>query len=107
MEDIIWLEDDMSMKNLISFKDVSVDYIEIYPDAIESNVIHHEIDEWLYILEGELLVFRGDEKILLNESEHIFIPKGTKHGSINRCGKMVKMLSVCSPKFTVEDMNKI
>lgn len=105
--EIIWLEKDMFMKNIGLFGEVSVDYLEILENAIEENVIHYTFDEYLYILEGELLVFKGNEKKLLKENEYIIIPKNTIHGSINKSGKLVKMLSICNPPFTLEDMNKV
>lgn len=106
-DDKIWLEKDMWMINLINFENFSVDYLEIDDNAIEENVVHSQIDEWLYIISGEIMIFVGDEKILLKSGEYVAVPKNTVHGSINNSGNKVKMLAVCSPPFKIEYMERV
>lgn len=106
MEEIIWLEDDMFMKNISKFDGFSVDYLEILPGAIESNVIHRQCDEFIYILQGELMFNLNGNSFLLKSGEHVNIPQNTIHGSINQTNDNVKVLSVCSPPFELSFMTK-
>lgn len=105
--DMIWLEKDMGMINLALFGDVSIDYLEILPGAIESNVVHYGFDEWIYVLEGELLFVHGKNTIAMRKGAHIYVPRNTVHGSDNQSGEIVKLLSVCNPPFLLSDMNKL
>ena len=85
----------------------SVDYIVILPGAIENNIVHFECDEWLYVLSGELQVFINERKKRVKEGDSVQIPRGTIHGSKNESAQKVNILSVCSPPFKLEYMNKI
>lgn len=103
----IWLEEDMFMINIAQFDGFSVDYLEIFPNAIEENVIHNSCDEWIYVLEGSLLFFRGEDKIELNKGDYVEVPINTVHGSINKSNETVKILSVCSPPFQLDFIKKV
>ena len=107
MSDIIWLEDDMFMKNIALFSSFSVDYIEILPGAVESGVIHEQCDEWIYILQGELEFYLNGGVFLLKTGDYINVPRKSIHGSINKTHSVVTLLSVCSPPFKLDYMTKV
>ncbi len=41
--------------------------------------VHHEEDEWFYVLEGEFTVYVGDERLSLTPGSFAFGPKGVPH----------------------------
>lgn len=106
-KNIVWLEKDMFMKNLVVFDGFSVDYIEILPGAIEESVVHTQCDEWIYVLEGQLLFNLNDSVFLLKTGEFVNIPRNTIHGSVNESKDNVKLLSVCNPPFELDFMTKV
>lgn len=42
--------------------------------------IHHNEDEFIYLLEGSLRFQLGDEAFDVNEGDHVYMPRGVKHG---------------------------
>jgi quercetin dioxygenase-like cupin family protein len=41
--------------------------------------VHHNEDETLYVIDGEIKVWKGDEEQTLGKGEFIFLPRGTPH----------------------------
>ena len=41
--------------------------------------IHHNEDETLYVIDGEMKVWKGDEEQILRKGEFIFLPRGIPH----------------------------
>jgi quercetin dioxygenase-like cupin family protein len=41
--------------------------------------VHHNEDETFYVLEGEVTVFAGDERVELRVGDYAFVPRGTSH----------------------------
>src|ERR671932_1019078 len=41
--------------------------------------IHHNVDETLYVLEGEVEFMAGDQTILASDGAAVYVPKGTLH----------------------------
>lgn len=103
----IWLEKDMYMINIAAMPGFSVDFLEIFPSAIEENVYHDDCDEWIYVIEGTLVFFKDGQEIELKQGEYISIPKNTVHGSINKTDSSVKILAVCNPPFQLDFMKKV
>ncbi len=58
--------------------------------------LHHNEDETFYILEGEVTLFVGDERIDLHPGDYCFAPRGIAHASII-CSESARMLSTISP----------
>jgi mannose-6-phosphate isomerase-like protein (cupin superfamily) len=57
---------------------------DFFEDAIEPKAgppehIHHQNDEFLYILEGEFLVKIGDRLLKATPGTFCFVPRGTAH----------------------------
>lgn len=42
--------------------------------------VHHEEDEWFYVLEGELEVIVGDDRVRLGAGDFAFGPRDVPHG---------------------------
>lgn len=103
----IKLDDGMVMKNIENNPLFSVDYLEIEPGAIEENIYHEHLTEWIYLTEGELEFFLDGEVFTLKKGEYVHINKNAVHGSVNKTKKLVKMISVCSPPFQILDMKKL
>lgn len=54
--------------------------------------LHHTEDEAFYVLEGELTVIRGGEKIVAGPGSYIFLPRGVPHGFRSSSDKDSKVL---------------
>jgi mannose-6-phosphate isomerase-like protein (cupin superfamily) len=42
--------------------------------------VHHEEDEWFYVIEGELEVIVGDNRVRLGDGDFAFGPRDVPHG---------------------------
>ena len=58
--------------------------------------VHHNEDEAFYILEGEVTMFVGDERIDLAAGDHCFGPRGIPHAYLVR-SERARMLVTISP----------
>ena len=58
--------------------------------------LHHNEDETFYVLEGEVTVQVGDERIDLNAGDFLFGPRGIAHAYIVR-SERARMLVTASP----------
>jgi quercetin 2,3-dioxygenase len=64
---------------------------------------HHDQDEWLYVLEGELTLYLGDKKVRVTAGESVYIPRQTPHvwGSAD-LDQPARVLNVYQPAGTIE-----
>lgn len=58
---------------------------------------HRNEDEYSYVLEGELGVEVGDERMTLRAGEMIVKPRGIRHAFWNATDRPVRLLEVISP----------
>lgn len=58
--------------------------------------VHHNEDETYYILEGEVTVLVGDERIDLAAGDFLFAPRDIPHANVVR-SERARMLVTCSP----------
>ena len=58
--------------------------------------LHHNEDETYYVLEGEVTLFVGDERIDLHAGDFCFAPRGIPHTSIVR-SERARYLTTLSP----------
>lgn len=68
--------------------------------------LHHDLDEWIYIIEGECYFQVGTERLRLSAGESIFIPRKTAHfwacvGCLD--GKQAKIINLYQPGGRMED----
>lgn len=56
--------------------------VELHLPSGESSPwhVHHEEDEWFYVIEGELQVIVGDDRVRLGAGEFAFGPRDVPHG---------------------------
>jgi quercetin 2,3-dioxygenase len=65
--------------------------------------LHHEQDEWIYVLEGNCHFEVGGEQMRLSAGESIFIPRKTSHVWTGVGGTPVRILNVYQPAGTMEE----
>ena len=58
--------------------------------------LHHNEDETFYVLEGEVTVVVGDERIDLKAGDYLFGPRGVAHAYVVR-SERARMLVTASP----------
>jgi quercetin dioxygenase-like cupin family protein len=58
--------------------------------------VHHNEDETFYVLEGEVTVFSGDERVELRAGDYGFVPRGTSHAYLV-VSERARMLVTFSP----------
>jgi len=58
--------------------------------------IHHNEDETFYVLEGEVTVLVGDERIDLGRGDYCYAPRGVAHADIVR-SERARFLTTISP----------
>ena len=61
--------------------------------------VHHNDDEAFYVLDGEVTVLVGDERIDLGTGDYCFAPRGIRHTWIVR-SERARMLVTISPSGT-------
>ncbi len=65
--------------------------------------LHHEQDEWIYVIEGELWFVVGAERSRLTAGESIFIPRKTAHIWTCMTGRPAKIINVYQPAGKMEE----
>ena len=55
---------------------------------------HHTIDEFFYVLEGEVVLLIGDETHTARAGTFAFVPRGTIHGFRNTSSEHATLLAV-------------
>lgn len=58
---------------------------------------HPEMDEIIYVLEGELEQWLEKEKRVLRPGDSLFIPRGVVHGCYNESGADCEFLAILTP----------
>jgi mannose-6-phosphate isomerase-like protein (cupin superfamily) len=68
--------------------------------------IHHNVDETLYVLEGEVEFMAGDQTIPASDGAAVYVPKGTLHTFKNVGTSPSSVMAILSPggfeKFFLE-----
>jgi DNA-binding transcriptional MerR regulator/quercetin dioxygenase-like cupin family protein len=65
--------------------------------------LHHDQDEWIYIIDGELDFLVGDKRFRLGPGESIFIPRKTSHAWAGTNGKPARIVNVYQPAGKMEE----
>lgn len=65
--------------------------------------LHHDQDEWIYVIEGECYFEVGAERLRLTAGESIFIPRKTAHFWACVNGKPARIINVYQPAGKMED----
>jgi len=65
--------------------------------------LHHEQDEWIYVIDGELDFVVGAERLRRTAGESIFIPRKTAHIWTCMSGRPAKIINVYQPAGKMEE----
>jgi len=65
--------------------------------------LHHGQDEWIYVIDGELDLVVGAERLRLTASESIFIPRKTAYIWTCMSGRPAKIINVYQPAGKMEE----
>ena len=68
--------------------------------------IHLTQDEWITVLEGELEIEFGDEKVKAGAGDLVRMPMGEPHGIFNRSGKEAQSVFGVAPSGKLFDLFK-
>jgi DNA-binding transcriptional MerR regulator/quercetin dioxygenase-like cupin family protein len=63
---------------------------------------HHEQDEWLYVVDGEVECHVGDARYHLRAGESVFVPRKAPHAWASRGGGTARVLNVYQPAGRME-----
>jgi mannose-6-phosphate isomerase-like protein (cupin superfamily) len=103
-EDMIVIAEGIAMKVLNRTNDVSIDFIVSQPHTVESDVMHRRTDEFIILLEGELDALIGGKTARLTPGDTVSIARGTWHRFTNVLDRPARLLSVCTPPYSSEDV---
>ena len=71
---------------------------EVPPGAVGAGPhFHHHIDEFFYVLDGELAIRVGDEEHTAPRGTFVFVPRETVHGFHNASGETARVLVMHHP----------
>jgi DNA-binding transcriptional MerR regulator len=65
--------------------------------------LHHDQDEWIYVIDGECHFTVGSEQLRLSAGESIFIPRKTAHFWGCVYGKQARIINVYQPAGMMEE----
>ena len=65
--------------------------------------LHHEEDEWVYVVDGSLEVEAGDRRFRLVAGESLFLPRKVGHGWASVTGQPVRTIHVYQPAGRLEE----
>ena len=59
--------------------------------------LHHEQDEWIYVIRGEIDIEIGNERRHLSAGESAFLPRKVAHGWASAEGRPSRIINVYQP----------
>jgi DNA-binding transcriptional MerR regulator len=65
--------------------------------------LHHDQDEWIYVIDGEFQFEVGDKRFRVGTGESVFIPRKVPHVWACASGKPGKIINVYQPAGKVEE----
>ena len=65
--------------------------------------LHHDVDEWIYIIEGEFNFEIGKKRFRAGVGESVFIPREISHAWLSTSGYSGKVINVYQPAGKMED----
>jgi len=65
--------------------------------------LHHDQDEWLYVVEGELDLVVGDKQFRAGAGESVFIPRKVPHGWSPLEDQTCKIINIYQPAGKIEE----
>jgi DNA-binding transcriptional MerR regulator len=65
--------------------------------------LHHDQDEWIYVIDGEFQFEVGDKRFRVGKGESVFMPRKVPHAWAGMKGKAGKIINVYQPAGTMEE----
>ena len=65
--------------------------------------LHHDQDEWIYVLTGEIELHLGDQQLRLGPGESAFVPRAVPHAWVFVSGGPGRILNVYQPAGAIEE----
>src|SRR5207253_2836797 len=65
--------------------------------------LHHEQDEWIYVIRGEIDIEIGNERRHLSAGESAFLPRKVAHGWASAEGRPSRIINVYQPAGRMEE----
>ena len=65
--------------------------------------LHHDVDEWIYVVDGQVEVAVGDKRFVAGAGESVFIPREVKHGWAPSPGSSARVINVYQPAGRIEE----
>lgn len=97
----------IDMQTLFSEGLLSVDFIRVAPNAVEHEVVHLETDEIIFLIEGHLEARIDGIEQLISAGDCVVLKKGTRHLFANRSTSPIRLLAICSPAYSSNDVHVV
>jgi DNA-binding transcriptional MerR regulator len=65
--------------------------------------LHHDQNEWIYVVDGELMFAVGERKFRASSGESVFVPRQTVYAWISTNGRPATIVDVYQPAGRMED----
>jgi DNA-binding transcriptional MerR regulator len=65
--------------------------------------VHRDQDEWIYVVDGELLFVVGEKQFRAGAGESVFLPRQTAHAWASANGRPARILDVYQPAGRMEE----
>ena len=65
--------------------------------------LHHDQDEWIYVIDGEVVCELGDQTLRLGAGESVFMPRKVAHAWVSASGEPVRIIDMYQPAGTMEE----
>lgn len=95
------------MEVLCRFDGVSVDHILVEEGSIEHEVVHHKTDEFIYVLEGRLEALIDGRASTLCAGSCVLLKRGTRHKFTCSGAGRTRLLAICSPPYSKDDVEVV
>ena len=89
--------------SLIDGSNYQVKTLNVHPGEKLSLQLHHRRSEHWVVVRGKATVTLGEEEILLNVNESVYIPKETKHSLANNSDELLQIIEVQCGDYLGED----
>ena len=83
-------------------KDLVVIEVTLEPEGGHNFHKHPEQEEVIYVLDGTIEQWLGEEMQMLSRGDTVFIPAGAVHASFNVSGQTAKVLAILGPSIGEE-----
>jgi len=83
-------------------KDLVVIEVTLEPGGGHNFHKHPEQEEVIYVLDGTIEQWLGEEMQMLSKGDTVFIPADTVHASFNVSGQTTKVLAILGPSIGEE-----